>query len=149
MTVQELMAAEPERPDGHYYYGLNVGTYSDGVSVFTALREGLKDKTQKSFEKAYELDRMYHRAGPVLSLARFWAVLPWPLYDRKKALAYHREYQQTPFFAENAEAHFFLGELLGQIGGPENRAESRRWLEKAAASSDTYYRAQARKLLEK
>ena len=42
---------EPDRPDGHYYYGLSVGVYSDGVSILTALGEGLKDKTQTSFEK--------------------------------------------------------------------------------------------------
>ena len=40
---------EPQRPDGHYYYGLSVGVYSDGVSILTALGEGLKDKTQSSF----------------------------------------------------------------------------------------------------
>ncbi|MEE4262204.1 MAG: hypothetical protein V2I56_05900 [Desulfobacteraceae bacterium] len=140
---------EPNRPDGHYYYGLNVGIYSDGVSIFTALSEGLKDKTQTSFEKAYEIDKMYKEAGPMLSLGRFWAVLPWPMRDRDKSLQYYREYQATEYFADNLEAHFYLGELLYQIGGKENKAEAKGLLEKAAQSTDPYFRDQAQELLGK
>jgi hypothetical protein len=66
---------------------------SDGVSVFTALKEGLKDKTQTSFEKTYAIDKMYKEGGPMISLGRFWAVLPWPMRDREKSLQYYREYQ--------------------------------------------------------
>ena len=89
--AQKAIELEPNKPDGHYYYGLSVGIYSDGVSIFTALSEGLKDKTQTSFEKTYEIDKMYKEAGPMLSLGRFWAVLPWPMRDRDKSLKYYRE----------------------------------------------------------
>jgi len=140
---------EPNKPDGYYYYGLNVGIYSDGVSIFTALAEGLKDKTQKSFEKSYQLDKMYHEAGPMLSLGRFWAVLPWPLRDRKKSLQYYREYQKTRYFADNMEAHVYLGELLIQMGGDKNKAEAKGYLEKATGSDDPYFRAKAKELLAK
>ena len=140
---------EPEKPDGYYYYGLNVGTYSDGVSVLTALSEGLKGKTQNSFEKAYELDKMYNEAGPMIALGRFWQVLPWPMRDRKKALKYYREYQSTQYFADNIEVHVYLGELLIQIGGKENKAEARGYLEKAANSDDAFYKERANELLKK
>ena len=36
---------------GYFYYGLCVGSYSDGVSILTALREGLKGKTQRALKK--------------------------------------------------------------------------------------------------
>ena len=147
--AQKAIELEPDKPDGYYYYGLNVGIYSDGVSIFTALSEGLKDKTQKSFEKAYAIDKMYKKGGPMLSLGRFWAVLPWPLRDRKKSLKYYREYQATPYFADNIEAHVYLGELLMQIGGDKNKAEAKGYLEKAAASNDPYFRDMARDLLKK
>ncbi len=139
----------PGRPDGHYYYGLNVGIYSDGVSIFTALSEGLKDKTQSSFEKTYEIDKMYKDAGPMLSLGRFWAVLPWPMRDRDKSLQYYREYQATEHFADNLEAHFYIGELLYQMGGNENKAEAKGLLEKAAQSEDPFFADQAKELLAK
>lgn len=147
--AQKAFELEPNRPDGHYYYGLNVGIYSDGVSIFTALSEGLKDKTQTSFEKAYAIDKMYKEAGPMLSLGRFWAVLPWPMRDRDKSLQYYREYQATEYFADNLEAHFYLGELLYQIGGKENKAEAKGLLEKAAQSKDPWFRDQAQELLGK
>jgi hypothetical protein len=139
----------PDKPDGHYYYGLNVGIYSDGVSIFTALSEGLKDKTQTSFEKTYAIDKMYKEAGPMLSLGRFWAVLPWPMRDRDQSLKYYREYQATKYFADNLDAHFYIGELLYQIGGKENKAEAKGLLEKAAQSEDPYFRDQAKDLLGK
>jgi len=139
----------PENPAGHYYYGLSVGIYSDGVSILRALNEGLKDKTQSSFEKAYALDKMFREGGPMLSLGRFWAVLPWPLRNRKKSLAYYREYQAAPYFATNTEAKLFLAELLIQMGGQKNKTEAKAYLEKAARSDDTYFSDWANRLLPK
>ncbi len=144
--AQKAIDLKPQRPDGHYYYGLNVGVYSDGVSIFTALKEGLKDKTQKSFEETYEINKLYKDGGPMLSLGRFWAVLPWPLRDRKKSLAYYREYQETQYFATNTEAQLFLAELLIQIGGDENKGEAKKYLEKALKSDDPYFSDWAKKL---
>ena len=147
--AQKAIEFEPEKPDGYYYYGLNVGIYSDGVSIFTALSEGLKGKTQESFEKTYTLDKMYKEAGPMIALGRFWQVLPWPMYDRKKSLKYYREYQATQYFADNMEVHVYLGELLIQIGGKENKAEAKGYLEKAAKSDDAFYKEKAKELLKK
>jgi len=140
---------EPDRPEGHYYYGLSVGVYSDGVSILTALGEGLKDKTQSSFEKTYEIDKMYKEGGPMLSLGRFWAVLPWPMRDRKKSLKYYREYQETEWFATNTEAQLFLAELLIQMGGKEKKAEAKGFVNQALQSDDPYFRSWAEDLNKK
>ncbi len=144
--AQKAIDLKPERPDGYYYYGLNVGIYSDGVSILTALGEGLKGKTQQSFEKTYEINKLYKDGGPMLSLGRFWAVLPWPMTDRKKALAYYREYQQTEYFATNTEAQVFLAELLIQMGGDKNKAEAKGYVEKALQSDDPYFKDYAARL---
>lgn len=147
--AQKAIELDPTKPDGYYYYGISVGVYSDGVSVFTALAEGLKDKTQSSFEKTYQINKMYKNAGPMLSLGRFWAVLPWPMHDRKKSLKYYREYQSTEFFAGNIEAHVYLGELLIQLGGDKNKSEAKGYLEKAAQSDDPFFKEKAKELLAK
>jgi len=147
--AQKATELEPDKPDGYYYYGLNVGIYSDGVSIFTAMSEGLKDKTQKSFEKTYNIDKMYRDAGPMIALGRFWQVLPWPMRDRKKSLKYYREYQGTQYFADNIEVHVYLGELLIQIGGNKNKAEAKGYLEKAANSDDAFYKERAKELMKK
>lgn len=145
--AQKAIDLQPDKPDGYYYYGVNVGIYSDGVSIVTALAEGLKDQTQSSFEKAYAIDKNYRQGGPMLSLGRFWTVLPWPLHDRPKALAYFREYQKAGFFDANVEAHLFLSELLIKLGGETNQAEAKQYLEKAAQSADSYYKNWATRLL--
>lgn len=145
--AQKAIDLQPDKPDGHYYYGVNVGIYSDGVSIVTALAEGLKDKTQGSFEKAYALDKSYKQGGPMLSLGRFWSVLPWPLRDREKGLGYFREYQKAGYFDANIEAHLFLSELLIQMGGDENKKEARGYLDKAAHSPDPYFKQWAARLL--
>ena len=146
--AQKAIEIAPEKTDGHYYYGLSVGIYSDGVSILTALKEGLKNKTQSSFEKAYELNKMYNEAGPMLSLGRFWSVLPWPMRDRKKALEYYREFQSTPYFADNAEAKIFVAELLMKLKGEENKTEAQKLLTEAAQSDDPYFKDWANRLLQ-
>ena len=144
--AQKAIELKPDRPEGHYYYGLSVGIYSDGVSILTALAEGLKNKTQSGFEKAYAINKMYKDAGPMLSLGRFWAVLPWPYRDREKALKYYREYQATQYFADNAEAQLFLAELLIQMGGDKNKAEAEGYVNKALQSDDKYFQDWAAEL---
>ena len=145
--AQKAIDLQPDKPDGYYYFGVNVGIYSDGVSIVTALAEGLKDQTQSSFEKAYAIDKNYRQGGPMLSLGRFWTVLPWPLHDRPKALTYFREYQKAGFFDANLEAHLFLSELLIKLGGEANQAEAKKYLEKASQSPDSYFKIWATRLL--
>ena len=145
--AQRAMKQEPNKPEGFYYYGLSVGIYSDGVSILTALAEGLKNKTQNGFEKTYELDKMYDEAGPILALGRFWAVVPWPFKDKKEALKLYREYQGTPYFAEKDEGKVYLAELLLDLGGKENKSEAKGLLEQVAQSDETYFRDWANRLL--
>jgi len=147
--AQKAIENEPDKPDGHYYYGLNVGIYSDGVSILTALAEGLKSKTQSSLEKAYELDKMYNEAGPMLSLGRFWAVVPWPYKDKKKALTLYREYQKTRYFNEKIEGKIYLAEVLLELKGKENEEEAKALLQKASQSDEKYFIDWAERLLGK
>lgn len=146
--AEKAITLNPKKPDGHYYYGLSAGIYSDGVSIITALREGLKDKTQSSFEKVYALDKMYDKAGSILALGRFWTVLPWPLRDYDKAMKYIREYEATEFFDDPPpDGPIFLAELLLKIGGDKNKAEAKKLLNFAAKSDEKYYRDWANRLL--
>jgi tetratricopeptide (TPR) repeat protein len=147
--AEKAIEQQPGRPDGHYYYGLNVGIYSDGVSILTALAEGLKNKTQRSLEKAYELDKMYNEAGAMLSIGRFWAVVPWPYKDKKKALKFYREYQQTRYFNEKAEGKIYLAEVLLALKGKENKEEAKTLLQKALQSDEKYFIDRAKRLLRK
>lgn len=137
--AQKAIDSQPNKPDGYYWYALNVGIYSDGVSILTALKEGLKDKTQESFEKVYAMNKLYESAGSILGLGRFWAVLPWPLNDKELSLKYYREYQKTEFFALKAEGPIYLAELLIDLGGDENKTEAKTILQNKLKTDSKYF----------
>lgn len=139
----------PEKPHGYLFYAVNVGIYSDAVSVLTALREGLKNKTLNNLQKAYEIDKTLERGGPILGLGRFWHMVPWPYKDKDKALAYYREYQQSRFFDKRIEGHIFLAELLMKKCGREHKKEAKELLAAALdLSEEPYWRKRVKDLLD-
>jgi len=147
--AEKAIRLAPEKPQGYLFYAVNVGTYADGVSVFTALREGLKDKTLNNLQKAYEIDKTLEKGGPILCLGRFWHKVPWPFRDEEKALDYYREYQQSPFFGKRIEGHVFLAELLLDKWGRAHKREAKELLEAALSKADEpYWRKQVRELLD-
>jgi tetratricopeptide (TPR) repeat protein len=123
----------PKGIEGWYWYGLCVGTYSDCVSIVSALTEGLKGKTQKAFETAYGLDKAYDNGGPMLSLGRFWQVLPGIAgRDLKKSEQLFNEYigQFGASPDPNKDAWYYRGSLYKDLG---KTAEAKSDLQKAAS----------------
>ena len=139
---EKAIALNQAGVEGNAWYGFSVASYSDSVSVLTALREGLKDKTQNSFEKAYKVNKLYNDGGPIKALGRFWFVLPWPLQDKKLSLTYLREYQKT--FPNDPEGQVYMAETLMKTGSKD---EAKTLLQKASASDDKYYADWAKRLL--
>ncbi|MBC2715641.1 MAG: hypothetical protein HF978_10055 [Desulfobacteraceae bacterium] len=145
---EKAIALDSKKSDGHYWYGMNVGIYSDSVSILTALREGLKDKTQDSFEAAYKIDKYYDKGGPIAALGRFWQVLPWPLSDKDKSMEYYREFQNTKFFGieYNVKGNVFFAELL--MDKKKTKNEAKAMLEQVPKiSSNKYWNKKAKELL--
>ncbi|MCU0597891.1 MAG: hypothetical protein MUE70_01375 [Desulfobacterales bacterium] len=146
--AEKAIELDPKKPEAHYWYGTSVGTYSDGVSILTALKEGLKDKTQTSFETAYKLDKLYEKGGPIIALGRFWQVLPWPLNDKDKSLEYFREFQKTKFYKhpDTVEFNVYFGELLMENSNTKDEAKA--LLEDVPKiSDDKYWNKKAKALL--
>ncbi len=146
--AQKAVDVKPDNPAGYYFYALSVGVYSDGTGVMTALKEGLKNKTQSSFEKVIELDRNYLEGSGILGIGRFWAVLPWPMKNKKKALKYYREFQATPYFGKEPESIIYLSELLIDMGGKKRKAEAKTLLTGFTAPNP-YYKGLKDSLMEK
>jgi len=144
---EKAVKIAPDKVEGNFWYACCVGCYSDGVSIVTALKEGLKDKTQTSFEKSYSLNKMYCDGGPIKGLGRFWHVLPWPLRDKDKALNLLTEYNQA--FPDEVEGQVYLAETLLTAKPDGYKEKAKSLLKKASASDRTYYSSQAKKLLEK
>ncbi|MCF8025571.1 MAG: hypothetical protein K9K82_08790 [Desulfobacteraceae bacterium] len=148
--AKKAIELEPDKPNGYYYYGLCVGTYSDGVGLITALREGLKDKTQNNLEKAYEIDKHFEQGGPIVAVGRFWQVVPWPYNDADKAMEYYREFQETKYYdtAEGVNVRVYMAEILMDRWGNDPKKEARQLLNEAIELTDNpYWEKRAEKLL--
>jgi len=151
--AQKAIRQRPDKVNGYYYYGLNVGIYSDGKGILTALKEGLKNKTQSNLEKAYQMDKYFDKAGPILALGRFWQVVPFPFTDKDKALKLYREFQHTKYFADSIEGHVYLAELLADTGssiwgGNKNASEVKQLIsELNRLTSDPYWRNWGKRIL--
>ena len=134
---------EPDKIEGHYYYGLCVASYSDGVSILKALKEGLKGSTQDAFYTAYEIDKMFEDGGPMLCIARFWHQLPFPLRNKSRAQKYFEEHHE--YFPDDPQGLVYFAELLIDR---RKKDEARPLLEKAVAGDEPYYSKWAERLLE-
>ena len=147
--AQTAMNLEPDKIEGCYFFAFNAGMYSFGISIFGAITEGLKNKTQKNFEKVYAIDPNYEEGDVMISLARFWHQLPWPLKDMKEALRYYREYQATPFYGKDPNTMVLMADLLADMGGKEDKQEARQILDTAMKNCDPYYLKIARAAMKK
>jgi tetratricopeptide (TPR) repeat protein len=146
--AQKAIDLQKDKADGYYWYALNVGIYSDGVSILTAISEGLKDKTQSSFEKVLKLDKNYEKCAALVGIGRFWSVLPFPMRDRKKALKYFNEYKATSHFGTSPEGVVFMAELLIDMGGQENKDQAKTLLTDLK-TDNAYFKKYAQDLLKK
>jgi len=141
--AEKAKELEPEKIEGHYYFGLSAGTYSDGVSILKALTEGLKGSTQDAFYKAYDIDKMYDIGGPMLAIGRFWHQLPFPLKNKTRAEKYLEEHHK--YFPDDPEGLVYYAELLIDS---RKKKEAIPLLEKAIAGDEPYYSKWAERLLE-
>lgn len=140
---------EPNKKEGLFWYGGCIGSYADGVSILTALKEGLKGKTQSSFETAYRLDESYWDYCGNLALGEFWFMLPWPMNDKKKARTYLERYLKVaPAGSDNVEeGQTMLGRLLLESKDKADQEQGKALLEKAAKGRYPYYRKMAQDVL--
>ncbi len=128
--AEKAIQLEPGKVEGHFFYALSIGIYADSVGIFTIISEGLKNKSQEALESAYKIDKWYESGGPVMGLGRFWASLPWPMHDKKEALALYRELQHSKYFTVWDEGSLYLAELLIDRGGNKNDAEAEKLLKR-------------------
>jgi len=140
---------EPKRVEGHFWYSCLIGSYADGVSIITALKEGLKNKTQQALENSLRIDPAYWDYSPYLGMGEFWYLLPWPLKDAAKARDFLEKYiKHVPPTADNIEEGWvYLGKVLLESKDANDRARGRQYLQKAAAGRFPYFAAMAREAL--
>ncbi len=147
-AAAKAVRINPQKVEGHLYFGLCAGSYADGANVLTALIKGLKDRIQTHLESAYEIDKDYEQGLPALALGRFWHRLPHALGgDDQKALTYYLEAERKiPKTSEyRVLLQVYLGDLLMDQGQSPEKAVH--LLQRASKSNLDYYRQKALNLL--
>ncbi len=82
---------EPKRVEGHYWFAINLGTYSLTKGKFTALNTAVK--ARDALLEAAKMDPTYHWGGAYRILGRYYQDLPPVISfgDKKKAEEYFRK----------------------------------------------------------
>lgn len=143
-AAEKAIALAPDKVEGHFFYGLSVGTYADGVSILTAVSEGLAGKTKQGFNKAYKINKNFEDGAPIKAIGRYWTVLPWPLHDRDLGIKYLREYLAR--HKNDIEGRVYLAKALLDRDDKGDKAEAKGLLEPAIGSKQKYYKAMAKDL---
>jgi len=136
---------EPKKMEGHFWYGCAAGTYADGVSIITAISEGLADKTLVGFETAYKINKNYQDGGPILSLGRYWTVLPWPLADVKKGMKYLQEFRKA--YPDNCEGQIYMVEGLLRRDDKGDEEEAKKILQTTRQCKEKFYARWAERII--
>lgn len=114
---QQAVAAEPHRPEGHFWLAANMGTMAESFG----LRAGLKYRgpVKKSLETVVLLDRAYGQGAADRALGRWYRRVPGWLGGSKRKSIEHLlkslEYDPT-----SAASHFFLAETYEDLGRNED-----------------------------
>lgn len=85
--AKRAVELEPEKPDGHYWLGVNYGVYGETKGVLKSL--SLVKPIKNAMNKVIELDRGYEDGGPDRVLGRVYFKLPGIAGGSKKKSLEH------------------------------------------------------------
>ncbi len=83
--AEKAVKARPAGVEGKYYVAVNIGAYSQGAGILTALGEGLEGKFVENTDAACKLDEAFDRHGCHTVKGRYHWELPWPKRDLDKS----------------------------------------------------------------
>jgi TPR repeat protein len=97
---ESLISSYPKSPGAHYWYLVNLGSWSEEYGIIAAAKEGAADIMFKYSNKIIELDKNYADGGGyfLLGAAHFKApyipfILSWP--NNKEAIKYLKKATET------------------------------------------------------
>lgn len=128
--AERAVTVAPDRPDGHYWAAVNIGSYALGLGVVKAMASGLEGKFRERLSRAEALDPGYNFGGVGVAWGRFYEKLPWPKRDRAKAEQALRRVL-TQQYPANLRARVYLADTLTADGHAD---EALRLLDEVAAA---------------
>jgi len=95
---------------GHYYSGVGVGLYSEGVGILTALSQGLEGKFRERILAALRIDKDFLDGAPQVVWGRYFFKLPWPKRDLDESIKVLRAAVRS--HPKNGRAKVYLADSL-------------------------------------
>ncbi len=111
---EKAATLKPDDARGHYWCGVGIGVYSEGVGILTALTEGLEGKFRDQVQTAMKLDEGYNDGGARQLWGRFFFKLPWPKRDVDESIK--QLTQANKEHPNNLRTRLFLADSLDKDG---------------------------------
>ena len=105
---------------GHYFSGVGVGLYSEGVGILTALSQGLEGKFRERMLAALRIDKDFLDGAPQVVWGRYFFKLPWPKRDPEESIKVLRAAVRS--HPNNWRAKLYLADSL-LLNGLEGEAD--------------------------
>jgi len=105
--AKKAIGSEPERPDGHYWLGVNYGVYGEAKGVLKSL--SLVKPIKNEMNEVIKLDRTYEDGGPDRVLGRVFFKLPGFAGGSKKKSLEHL-LKSKEFGPEDALTRIYLAD---------------------------------------
>jgi tetratricopeptide (TPR) repeat protein len=114
---ERAVAANPARVEGHFSAAVTMGNYSLGIGILRALTQRIEGKFTGRLREAERIDPNFNNSAIPVIWGRYYASLPWPKYDEKKATAeFQRALKMNP---NNLRARVYWADLLLEEGHPQ------------------------------
>jgi len=123
-AARKAIAAEPNRPEGHFWMAANMGTLAESFG----LRQGLKYRkpVKEALETTLRLDPAFQQGSADRALGRWYLKVPG-LFGGSHTQAEAHFRASLRYNPNSTASHFFLAELLIDDGRKdEARAELQR-----------------------
>ena len=127
-AARRAAAAQPNRPDGHFWMAANMG----GMAENFGLRAGMRYRgaIKASLEKALAIDPAYLDGSADRALGRWYARVP-RLFGGSDAKAVEHLQRSLKYAPTSIPSHVFLGEVYMDM---DRRDDAQRELEAAVAA---------------
>lgn len=132
--AKRVLAARPQSAAAHWYASRGVGAYAAGVSIVTALSEGLQGEFNRPLDFAVAHGPELDFGGPLIARGRYFIRLPWPQRDVRKGLGWLRDALKR--FPQSLRARYLLAEALFEQGELEAAQRELAQVEQGAVDYD-------------
>jgi Flp pilus assembly protein TadD len=127
-AARRAAAAQPNRPDGHFWMAANMGGMAEGFGLRAGLR--YRAPIKASLERALAIDAAYQDGSADRALGRWYARVP-RLFGGSNAKAVEHLQRSLKYSPTSIPSHLFLAEVYLDMN---RRDDARRELEAVVAA---------------